>query len=236
MGDLIKRSTDGITSVRTAILELERYGYITRFRERDESGRFVRYVCEVHEIPVPPEERTRPEKRTPPREPQSGFPIVDTPIEEKPPLTNIDLTHTDLTKRDPACAGRPPSVVKPEKPAEKKEPEPEKATAKHPAVQAFRSGTHRYPPKSWYQIIADTVGDKEEDVERWARIIMAWVGVGWNPCNVKGMLDYWGRASLPGEDRKNGRANRSNGESVAQATGFVTFEEYAAETERVDAI
>lgn len=204
MGDLIKRSTDGITSVRTAILELERHGYITRFRERDESGRFLRYVCEVHEVPVPPEQRTRPEKRTPPQEPQSGFPIVDAPTEEKPPLTNIDLTHTDLTNMGPASAGSPPPVTKPEEPAEEKEPEPEKATAQHSAVQAFRSGTHRYPPKSWYPIIAETIGDKEEDVARWTRIVMAWVGMGWNPCNVKGMLEYWGRVSLPGEERRNG--------------------------------
>jgi hypothetical protein len=205
MSDLVKRSTDGIAAVRSAVLKLEAHGYVTRYRERDEKGQFVRYIFEVHEIPVPEDARTHPEKRAPRTpSPQLENPLVDNPPVENRPLTNIDLTDNDLTKR--GASATPPEPENQEVPAPEPEPEkePEKVTSKHPAVQAFREGTHRYPAKSWYPVIAETVGTQEEDVERWARIVMAWVGTGYNPCNVKGMLDYWGKTYLPGENGGNG--------------------------------
>ena len=60
-----------------------------------------------------------------------------------------------------------------------------------PAVKAFRGATHRYPAKSWYQDIDDIVGQKPEDVGRWRELCKNWVGRGWNPVNVKGMLDQF---------------------------------------------
>lgn len=60
--------------------------------------------------------------------------------------------------------------------------------AKHSAIKAFREAAHRYPPKAWYQDIVDAVGD---DVEKWKSIVKQWVGNGWNPTNVSGMLDVF---------------------------------------------
>jgi DNA-binding transcriptional MocR family regulator len=57
------------------------------------------------------------------------------------------------------------------------------------AVKVFRENTHRYPSKVWYSDIEQVVGDKPESLELWRRVIKEWLGLGFNPVNVKGMLD-----------------------------------------------
>lgn len=61
------------------------------------------------------------------------------------------------------------------------------AQGSHEAIQAFRKATHRYPAKSWYDRIVDTV----TDIEKWQQVCMEWVGKGWNPMNIAGMLDVY---------------------------------------------
>lgn len=55
LGDLVKRSPDGVYAVRAALKELTNAGHLTRKEER-ENGRFKQYVLEVHEasITLPP--------------------------------------------------------------------------------------------------------------------------------------------------------------------------------------
>lgn len=50
LGDLVKRSPDGVYTVRAALRELTKAGHITRTEER-ENGRFKQYVLQVHELP-----------------------------------------------------------------------------------------------------------------------------------------------------------------------------------------
>lgn len=57
------------------------------------------------------------------------------------------------------------------------------------AVKVFRKKAHRYPAKSWYKKIDEVVGGDPEDLEKWGEIVFQWVGLGFNPTNVKGMLD-----------------------------------------------
>jgi hypothetical protein len=59
----------------------------------------------------------------------------------------------------------------------------------HPSIGAFRSATHRFPPKSWYADIEAAVGDDDKEIERWFEVAKEWTGRGWNPVNVKGMLE-----------------------------------------------
>lgn len=51
LGDLVKRSPDGVYAVRGAIKELKMAGHITRQVER-EGGRIKQYVILVHEMPT----------------------------------------------------------------------------------------------------------------------------------------------------------------------------------------
>lgn len=39
-------STDSVTSVRSGLKELERYGYLYRYTDRDEEGRIIEWVME----------------------------------------------------------------------------------------------------------------------------------------------------------------------------------------------
>lgn len=51
LGDLVKRSPDGVYAVRSALKELTKAGHLTRKEER-ENGKFKQYVLMVHEVPV----------------------------------------------------------------------------------------------------------------------------------------------------------------------------------------
>lgn len=66
------------------------------------------------------------------------------------------------------------------------------------AVDALRRATGHYPPKSWQSDIAQAVGDDEADLAFWHDVCKAWVGQGWKPRNVKGMLEYYRRREIPG--------------------------------------
>jgi hypothetical protein len=85
------------------------------------------------------------------------------------------------------------------------------ASARHPAIRAFRQNAHRYPAKSWFQDVADTVGEGPADVEFWGQVVKAWVGTGYNPVNVRGMLDYYRRGELPSTGASNAAGPRRRG-------------------------
>jgi DNA-binding Lrp family transcriptional regulator len=85
------------------------------------------------------------------------------------------------------------------------------ANARHPAIRAFRKNAHRYPAKSWFQDVAETVGEHPADVEFWGQIVKAWVGVGYNPVNVLGMLDCYRRGELPSTAASRAAGHRRHG-------------------------
>ena len=69
------------------------------------------------------------------------------------------------------------------------------------AVLVFRQNAHRYPAKSWYSDVADTVGDDPADLDFFGSVVKAWVGRGYNPVNIEGMLDCYKARQLPGNGR-----------------------------------
>lgn len=73
------------------------------------------------------------------------------------------------------------------------------------AVRMFRSKTHRFPPKSWYDEIEEVVGDEADDLLFWGNVVYNWVGMGWNPTNVKGMLECYKERAIPGEEKTDRR-------------------------------
>ncbi len=60
-----------------------------------------------------------------------------------------------------------------------------------PAVKTFRHWTHCYPAKSWYTTLANAIGDDPVNLDKWGQIVHQWVGTGWNPRSVKGMLEVY---------------------------------------------
>jgi len=97
----------------------------------------------------------------------------------------------------------------------------EKAPARphpHPAVQVFREETHRWPAKTLQPEIDNIVGRHGEDLALWRRIVHEWVAVGWNPVNIRGMLDCFTRQEIPGTRGKQ-----------AEPKGFAAVRAAAAE-------
>lgn len=88
----------------------------------------------------------------------------------------------------------------------------------HPAIKAFRNATHRYAAKSWWPILAETVGEETDNVERWAKVCMEWVGKGWNPMNIQGMLDVY----------QNGWQQKG-GNGSSEPKGYQAIREYLQE-------
>lgn len=80
--------------------------------------------------------------------------------------------------------------------------EPAPNPNKHPAIQAYREAAHLYPVSSWKQKVIDAVGTNTEDVSFWRHVCDAYVGLGWNPKNVKVMLEFFGRKEIPSAQRK----------------------------------
>lgn len=82
IGDLVKRSTDKAFAIRGAIKELIAAGHIYRREERDaKTGRFLRYVLEVYELPF------------------TGSPLIGFPHAGNPLTGNLPLNNTDLNDK-----------------------------------------------------------------------------------------------------------------------------------------
>lgn len=81
--ELVKRSAkDGISSIRTALKELEAAGYLTRKRERSSKGTFTSQDWILTDKPA--------------FQPQVEKPHVDNPQVEKPHVDNRTLPNTDF--------------------------------------------------------------------------------------------------------------------------------------------
>ena len=72
----------------------------------------------------------------------------------------------------------------------------------HEAVRVFREETQRYPKKATQPEIENIVGRQPDDLELWRKIVHEWVALGFNPVNVRGMLECFTRRELPGKRGK----------------------------------
>jgi len=104
---------------------------------------------------------------------------------ETTPETTAERNHGAEAPPAPATPKRGSKGPKP------KTPIPE-------AVEVFRAETNRFPPKSWFPTIAEAVGADPPNLDRWRAVAHAWVGSGYNPTNVQGMLECYRRGDMPG--------------------------------------
>ena len=138
---------------------------------------------------------------------------VGTDAGESPGAVPIEykLSEVKLSEESPEGASAPPPPPKSPKP---------KRTAKEVpvAVKVFRANACRYPAKAWYDDVDEAVGDAQADLDFWGSVVKAWVGLGWNPTNVKGMLEFYGRREIPTVRGGNGRSgtNRPNNQTLAK--------------------
>lgn len=110
LAGLAKINKEGVDGITSAIKELEKYGYVTRKRVRDEKGRVHGTDYTVYEQPVKTEplKQDNPEQEKPILEkpiqekpiqekPVQDNPIQEKPVQEKPRQLNTDILNTDLS-------------------------------------------------------------------------------------------------------------------------------------------
>lgn len=197
--DLVKRAHDGKASVRSGIQELMDAGYVARHQGRTEDNRWGEVEYTVREVPLTGFQ-------------QAGNQEPGNRDAENRTHTKNDLTNTDLSENEvkdcPANAGGeqqpskpidiilaadPPVWVKPEKP---------------PAVKRYRVNTNLWPRKPLWKEIDEIVGHNEDDLLFWGQVVHAYVGLGWNPKNVSGMLEFYQRREIPSTKPKRARPTR----------------------------
>jgi hypothetical protein len=147
-----------------------------------------------------------------PPEDSAGNPPGNTP--EPTRLTQSNLTQSNIIEHAPSAT--PPDPPPPR--SKRKTPKPK--TPVPPAVRVFRANAHRFPAKAWYGEVAGLVGEDEQELERWGKVVKAWVGCGWNPTNVKGMLEMFRRGEIPSTGGK--------GKGKSEPAGYDAIRSYAA--------
>jgi len=117
---------DGVDSINAGVKELEKHGYVTRKRVRNDRGQLTETEYTIHEYPTGTDEPDKPETPvTPPSEPKRENPILDNPALgspeqvsprlENPALLNIyNNQNTDLLNIDninqPIYQTQPPNT------------------------------------------------------------------------------------------------------------------------------
>jgi len=102
---------ENLDAIRQAVKELEKAGYITRSRVRDEKGKLRGSDYIIHELPQdkpePPEDddpMPQPEKPEKPINstfpPTLDFPTLDNPTQDKPTLENPTQLNKDILSKD----------------------------------------------------------------------------------------------------------------------------------------
>jgi len=141
---------------------------------------------------------------------------------------NTDQIRSEQIRSEDKEGAQAPALEPPKQEPEPK-PKPKRARKKPnpppPAVARFRKATNRYPNKALYKGIAEVVGDDPDNLDRWERTCRAYVAMGWNPQNVKGMLQHYAENRIPGDDRKGG----ARASPVVEPAGFAGLRELMGE-------
>jgi predicted DNA-binding transcriptional regulator len=96
MRDIQNRFNDGETSVRSAMNELVKQGYVNRYRDRSESGTFGDYIYEVYERP---EFNPKRENHVLVDSPKRDFPELDNPELDNQVYSNNDFSNKDFSNK-----------------------------------------------------------------------------------------------------------------------------------------
>jgi len=134
----------------------------------------------------------------------AGITLPEKEKEEEKELEKEESKRESKSKSKRVSAGNSPAHP-PGDPDSLEKPTPKTKTPVPEAIQVFRQNANRYPAKSWYADVVTVVGHDPPDLERWGAIVKEWVGSGWNPTNVRGMLDKFQGKTKDGTTQENGR-------------------------------
>ena len=69
------------------------------------------------------------------------------------------------------------------------------------AVVIYQDVVEQFPNRKLWPEIVETVGEDEANLEFWEKVVIGYVGRGWNPFNVTNMLDFYRRREVPTNGR-----------------------------------
>lgn len=120
----------------------------------------------------------------------------------------------------PANAGEA-APAKPSKRDSKSKPPDESML--YPAVQVYRDLAKQTPA----QVVRENIGQTVTDLDQWRKVIAAWLGAGYKPGNVNGMLE-WYTAGIP-QHRSNSNGNLAKSFGLSSLSGGAKAPEPTAE-------
>lgn len=85
-------SKEGVDAIRSAIKELEKFGYIERHRKRNKKGQLKTSEYIIHELPILPESKQN--------EPILENPTLDNPTQGKSTQLNTNKSNTEISNTD----------------------------------------------------------------------------------------------------------------------------------------
>lgn len=101
MKDIQNRFKDGESSVRSAMNELMKAGYVNRYRERKEDGTLRDYIYEVYERPeYNPSYVPKRENHEQVEPPKRDFPELDNPELDNHVYSNNDFSNNDFSNKE----------------------------------------------------------------------------------------------------------------------------------------
>lgn len=178
--------------VHDAILLLEELRLIRVERRQKEAGDYDSNIYTLLDPPTLAQDSSAPDAQPSAQDALPNAPRAQGVVHQSN-NNNPHIEQSPLNNGSAAGAGAAaPQTPPPKRRRKSKTP---------PAVGMFRKNAHRYPAKAWYETIHDIVGEEDGSLARWGKVVFHWVGMGWSPVNVKGMLDCYEKGEIPGEDR-----------------------------------
>jgi len=131
---------------------------------------------------------------------QQGIYPPSTPEVDPPSISEVDAltTHINTPNKQGIKSGA------------KRTPD---TRLSHPAIVVYRALARLTPPDALRDDIISTVGDDEV---QWGNIVKQWIGNGWKPGNINGMLDYY---------RKGGNGNGRNDKQAKRDELYALLQE-----------
>lgn len=145
----------------------------------------------------------------------NGLPILGKPI---PETTSENTSETTKEEGGEPLPPPPTEIKKPATPKKEKTPKPPKPAS----VIIYRKITHRYPPGAMDTVIEAAVGNEPGALEFWRQVVLGYIGQGWNPANINGMIEFYKRGEVPSKPKAfngNGNSNGTNGNSGTTLSG-----------------
>jgi len=90
------------------------------------------------------------------------------------------------------------------------------APERHPAIDVYREKARAFPDKTTWPSIEAEIPKDAASLERWGRTVEAYIVVGWNKRNVRGMLDFFARNEIPGANGKYGKNGNGHSEPASK--------------------